>query len=127
MIESVEPAFVLHEAGYFLGRGTNNFAEYSGLIKALELAVALRAGEASIFSDSELMVKQILGEYRVKSPDLKPLYERATALLLKIDLWRIKHVYRQENSRADGLANKAMDAKRDVIVTSAKDFLHVEG
>jgi len=113
---------ILHEAGYFLGHTTNNVAEYSGLLRALELTVPLRPHHVNIFSDSELMVRQLTGQYRVKSPDLKPLYAKATAMLVKLDGWKINHVYREENKRADELANMAMDAKRDVIVSSLSDF-----
>lgn len=123
VIQSADPAFTVHEAGYFLGRATNNVAEYKGLIRGLELAVELGAIDVRVFSDSELMVRQIMGEYKVKSPDLKPLYEHAQRLLLQIDLWQIQHVYRTENKRADELVNMAIDAKRDVVVASARDFL----
>lgn len=106
----------LHEAGYFLGTATNNVAEYRGLIRGLEVAGKLGADPLHIHSDSELMVKQIKGEYRVKSADLKPLYERAKALLGKHDGWKITHVRREKNQRADELANLAMDARRNVVV-----------
>ena len=68
------------------------------------------------------MVRQLMGQYRVKSPDLKPLYQKATGLLAKLPAWKIGHVYRAENARADELANMAMDAKRDVILASITDF-----
>jgi ribonuclease HI len=122
VIQSVDPACTLHEAGYFLGRATNNVAEYQGLIRGLELAVELGATDASIFSDSELMVRQVMGRYRVKSPDLKPLFEKVQRLLPRLNRWRIGHVYREENKRADELVNMAIDAKRDVVVASASDF-----
>lgn len=123
VIQSVEPAYTIHEGGYFLGKATNNVAEYQGLIRGLEVAIDLGATDVRILSDSELMVRQIMGEYRVKSSDLKPLYEHAQRLLLQIDLWQIQHVYRTENKRADELVNMAIDAKRDVVVVSASDFL----
>jgi ribonuclease HI len=123
VIESEDPAFVVHEAGYYLGVATNNVAEYQGLIRGLELAAQLKPREIVIHSDSQLMVKQITGEYRVKDAKLKALYERAQSLLLKFDLWRVGHVYREDNRRADELANMAMDQKRDVIVTDGKDFV----
>lgn len=122
VVGSVDPALAIHEAGYFLGRTTNNVAEYQGLIRALELAAALKPTQVNIFSDSELLVRQITGKYRVKSPELKPLYTKATQLLLQFDSWHINHIYREANQRADELANMAMDAKRDVIVTSADAF-----
>jgi ribonuclease HI len=106
----------LHEAGYFLGRCTNNVAEYTGLVKALEVAAAMPAGRVVVHSDSELMVKQLKGEYRVRSADLKPLYQRAIALLGRFDGTTITHVYRDKNQRADALANMAMDAEADRVV-----------
>lgn len=112
----------LHEAGYFLGTATNNVAEYTAFIRAIDLAAAMRPERVEFFSDSELMVKQIIGDYRVKSPDLKPLYERAQRLLLQLDSWVIKHVRREKNTRADELANLAMDAKKDVIVHDGSAF-----
>ncbi|MCE9590424.1 MAG: ribonuclease HI family protein [Planctomycetes bacterium] len=107
----------VHEAGYFLGRTTNNVAEYSGLLRGLEAALAMGVKELSILSDSELMVRQITGDYRVKSPDLKPLYDDARRLLARLGAWKIGHVYREGNGRADELANRAMDAKADVVAT----------
>jgi len=106
----------LHEAGYCLGTMTNNKAEYQGLLIALETAAKLNANRLDIYSDSQLMVQQIMGRYRVKSPGLIPLHQRATSLLSKFDTWRITHVRREKNQRADELANMAMDAKQDVIL-----------
>ncbi|MBI1336455.1 MAG: reverse transcriptase-like protein [Phycisphaera sp.] len=109
---------VLHEAGYYLGTATNNVAEYRGLLRAVTLAVEMGAEQTSIHSDSELMVKQVLGEYKVKSPDLKPLHEEAQHLLVKLGSWQIKHVRREQNTRADELVNLALDARRDVVAVS---------
>jgi len=107
----------VHEAGYYIGRATNNVAEYSALIRSLELAQQYNAASVRIHSDSELMVKQITGEYRVKSPDLQELFERVQMLLLRFDTWQIKHVYREQNKKADQLVNMALDAKADVLIT----------
>jgi uncharacterized repeat protein (TIGR04076 family) len=96
---------------------TNNQAEYNGLLEALRLLADAGADAVEINSDSELLVRQILGEYRVKSPDLKPLFARAEQGLQVFSDWRIKHVRREKNTEADGLANQAMDARRDVVVT----------
>jgi ribonuclease HI len=109
----------LLEAGYFLGKLTNNVAEYRALIRGVEAAIAVKPDEVRIYSDSELLVRQITGSYRVKSPDLQPLYAQAQALLLRLDSWQICHVYREQNRRADELANLAMDARKDVIVQGA--------
>ncbi len=113
----------LHEAGYFLGKMTNNAAEYQGLLHALRLAIEMKASSVSVNSDSQLMVNQITGEYRLKSADLRPLFEQAQALLLKIDTWQIRYIRREQNTRADELANLAMDAQRDVIQIAGGEVL----
>lgn len=105
----------VHLAGYFLGTQTNNAAEYYGLIRGLQRAAKADPDSLSIFADSELLVRQITGEYRVKSPALAKLYEQVQMLLLKIRRWSIKHVRREGNAEADRLANVAMDSRADVI------------
>lgn len=92
-----------------LGHATNNVAEYSALIEALKLAEARGARDVDIQSDSELIVRQILGAYRVKHPDLKPLYKRAKEIIARFESFRIRHVRREENKHADGLVNAALD------------------
>ena len=109
----------LHEGGYYFGNLTNNAAEYRGLIRALELAVEMGYQNPVIHSDSQLMVRQVNGEYKVKSNALRPFHSRVLSLLSHLGHWRLVHVYREKNVRADELANLAMDAKRDVIVNSA--------
>jgi ribonuclease HI len=93
----------------YLGHKTNNFAEYSALLAALEYAVAHGYRALKVISDSELMVRQMTGVYRVSSPDLKPLYEKARTLVRKLDKFAIQHVLRAQNRHADALANEAMD------------------
>ena len=93
----------------FLGIKTNNFAEYSALLAALEYAIAHGHRALKVVSDSELMVRQMTGQYRVNSPDLKPLYEKARSLVRKLDKFSIEHVLRAKNQHADRLANEAMD------------------
>lgn len=93
----------------FLGIKTNNFAEYSALLAALEYAIAHGYRALKVVSDSELMVRQMTGQYRVNSPDLKPLYEKARSLVRKLDKFSIEHVLRAKNKQADQLANEAMD------------------
>lgn len=105
------------EAGYWLERMTNNQAEYTGLLKGLDAATRAGVEDLSVYSDSELMVKQINGEYRVKNPNIKPLFEQAWQKLKSIPKWKVHHVRREENRRADQLANMAMDMKEDVIST----------
>jgi len=93
----------------YLGHRTNNAAEYSALLAALEYAVAHGIRALKVISDSELMVKQMKGQYRVSSPDLKPLYEKARSLVRQLDKFSIEHVLRGKNQHADRLANEAMD------------------
>ncbi len=107
---------IVFAGGFFLGRLTNNQAEYRALLTALDLLARANAKSIEIVSDSELLVRQITGQYRVKSPDLRPLFMEAQPRLAAFIHWAIRHVLREENARADRLANQAMDAKRDVIV-----------
>jgi len=107
---------LVHEGAYFLNTQTNNGAEYLALIRALQRVEQRRTDRVDIFSDSELLVRQITGEYRVKSPKLAKLFEQVQFLLLKTPKWSIRHIRREENCRADELANLAMDRGRDVIV-----------
>lgn len=104
----------LREAGYFIGRATNNVAEYQALVRGLEAARELGATRVDLRADSELMVRQVEGRYKVKSADLKPLHARAMELLGEFEAWEAQHVRREKNTRADELANIAMDQKRDV-------------
>jgi len=97
------------EIAEYLGKTTNNVAEYQGLLFGLKKLVELGAKEVEIRADSELMVKQLKGEYRVKHPNLKPLFVEAQALLKKIPSYSIKHVYREMNKDADRLSNQAID------------------
>lgn len=112
-------ATVVYEAGFYLGETTNNVAEYTGLIRGLEQAKALGFDAVVIRSDSQLMVKQLLGEYRVKAANLKPLYSQAIDALAGFASWSAEHVYRDKNTRADTLANRAMDAGRDVALDAS--------
>jgi ribonuclease HI len=114
VIHDADSGKAVHEAGHFLGRCTNNVAEYQGLLRSLKQAQTLGGESLVIHSDSELLVRQITGQYRVKSPDLKPLYEQAMVLLRGFGQWKIQHVRREKNQRADELANLAMDHKADV-------------
>lgn len=100
---------VLSELSQFLGTHTNNFAEYSALLAALEFAISKGYRSLRVVSDSELMVKQIKGQYRVNSPELRPLYEEARRRISQFDHFQIQHVLREKNRHADRLANVAMD------------------
>ena len=93
-----------------LGIRTNNFAEYSALIDALSLAQAHQYDKIKVYADSELLVKQINGTYRVRNSDLRTLYNRAQELISRFKSFSIHHVPREQNREADRLANLAMDA-----------------
>src|SRR6266699_806913 len=93
----------------YLGRQTNNFAEYQALIGALEYAVEHGPKALKVVSDSELMVRQIKGIYKVKEPTLRDLHARASQLIAQLDWFNIEHVLRGHNREADELANQAMD------------------
>src|SRR6202171_6429720 len=93
----------------YLGHQTNNFAEYQGLIAALEYAIEHGHKALKLISDSELLVRQIKGIYKVKNSVLKDLHARAKELIAKLDWFSIEHVLRGKNSDADRLANDAMD------------------
>ena len=97
------------EISGFLGTTTNNVAEYSGLLEALATAEAEGADEVEIVSDSELLVKQMLGAYRVKHPNLIPMHQQAKAMTRKFARFSIRHTLRAGNKEADRLANAAVD------------------
>jgi ribonuclease HI len=99
----------LAELSEFLGKQTNNHAEYSGLLASLAFALEKGHPRLRVVSDSELMVKQIKGQYRVNSPELRPLYDEAKRGIGRLEQFRIEHVLRGKNKEADRLANVAMD------------------
>jgi ribonuclease HI len=95
----------------YLGRATNNVAEYQALLHGLRYALRQGARQVQVFSDSELVVKQIDGRYRVKHPDMLPLHRDAQALLREFEKATVSHVRREQNKDADRLANRALDEK----------------
>jgi len=99
----------LSEIARYLGVTTNNVAEWSALIAGLEAALELGIRDLGVRLDSELVVKQLSGEYRVKHPALQPLYNRAKSLLRRFERVDIAHVRRKENADADALVNRALD------------------
>lgn len=115
-------AFVLTDAdgrtlaarAFVLGRTTNNVAEYTGLLRALEAAGALGATDVTVFSDSELMVRQLTGLYKVKSESIRPLYEQVNDVRMQFECFAIRHVLREQNQEADRLVNEALDAEHDI-------------
>jgi ribonuclease HI len=101
---------VVHAVGETIGEATNNVAEYRALLRGIELAREHGASELEIYGDSELVVKQVRGEYRVKDAGLKPLHARARAALAEMAGWSFDHVRRENNAHADDLVNQALDA-----------------
>jgi probable phosphoglycerate mutase len=97
------------ELSEYLGKQTNNYAEYSGLLAALTYALKHGHKALKVYSDSELMVKQIKGQYKVKNPALQELHGKATRMIRELDTFEIRHVLREKNRDADRLANQAMD------------------
>jgi ribonuclease HI len=104
----------------YIGRMTNNVAEYYGLIAALDYMQSQGIKALRIESDSELLVKQMRGQYKVRSPELQPLFERARKMSAALESFRIDHVYREQNREADALANEAMDEVEGATPKSAK-------
>ena len=99
---------VLEEYSEFIGEATNNIAEYTALIAAVKRMKSLGATDVIVYSDSELMARQINGMYKVKSKGLKPLFIKVMKLSDKFDSFKVVHVPREENLTADSLANQAM-------------------
>ena len=95
-----------------IGHTTNNVAEYHGLLAVLEYALEHKVARLKVLSDSELMARQIQGSYKVKSPDLKPLFERARSAIARLESFSIEHVRREHNREADKLANLALDGAK---------------
>ena len=102
---------VIDELAERIGPATNNVAEYRAVLRALERAAELGATELEIIGDSELIARQLKGVYKVKHPAMRPLYEQAVAALGGFERWRIETVPREQNARADGLVNAALDAR----------------
>ena len=115
--------FIMRDGAHFegiaryLGMTTNNIAEYSAAIIGLERAVQLGAKSVKLFADSELMVKQLNGLYKVKNEGLKPLHAKARGLINRIGNVEVRYIPREQNKEADALANRAIDEK---IVVSTK-------
>ena len=106
--------------GRYVGVATNNVAEYRALVTGLQKARELGAKRLRVRGDSELVVKQMKGEYRVKHPDLRPLYEQAQELAAGFEEFTIAHNYREKNTLADQLVNLALDRKREVTEAEAE-------
>jgi tryptophan 2,3-dioxygenase/ribonuclease HI len=113
---------LLDETAVRLGETTNNVAEYRALLLGLERAHALGATEVEVINDSELIAKQVNGEYRVKHPDMKPLHAEAMAALERFGRWSIRSVPRAQNADADALVNRALDGGEEPGRTGGTDY-----
>jgi ribonuclease HI len=102
---------LLAECSDYLGHTTNNVAEYRALLAGLERACELGVKHLEVRADSELMIKQLRGQYRVKNPGLKPLFEQAKELIARFERVELKHVRREHNAEADRLANLGIDSR----------------
>jgi len=102
---------IVEKLGEYLGIQTNNVAEYSGLVAALEYAEREKIGSLKILSDSELLVKQMRGQYKVKNPALRGLFERAQTMVRRLQKFSIDHVMRESNKDADRLVNQVLDSR----------------
>ena len=111
VVVSDQEGQVLDEVAERIGVATNNVAEYRAVLRGVERARALGAGEVELVNDSELVARQLSGAYKVKHPAMKPLYEQAIDALRAFDRWRIRSVPRAENARADELVNAALDGR----------------
>jgi ribonuclease HI len=111
VVVSTPDGDVLDEAGEVIGVATNNVAEYRGLLLGLERARLLGATEVAVVNDSELVARQVTGEYKVKNAALKPLHSQALAALRALEHWSITSVPRERNARADALVNAALDGE----------------
>ncbi|MCK9360972.1 ribonuclease HI family protein [Patescibacteria group bacterium] len=114
-----EKGKVLEEHAKFLGVKTNNQAEYEAAILGLERAKKLEADSVKVFADSELLVKQAMGVYKVKHENIKPLHARLKALMLQIGHVKFEHVRREKNTHADALSNQAMDEGMQHVARSS--------
>ena len=119
-------AFILADAAgvelcakaFFLGQKTNNVAEYTAITKGLEAAKQIGAKRLTVFSDSQLVVKQVNGEYRVKSEQIRPLFRQTINLLNEFEYWQVQFISREKNKEADRLVNRALNLGQDVADTA---------
>jgi len=102
---------IIDEIAEYLGIQTNNFAEYSGLLAALDYAIREKYASMKVRSDSELLVKQMKGQYRVKNPGLLELYERARGMVRRLEGFSIDHVLREYTSEADRMVSEVLDSR----------------
>jgi len=108
-VVSDEQGEIIHEANETIGRATNNVAEYRALLLGIDRGLLLGGTELDLVGDSELIVKQVQGKYKVKDAGLKPLHAEVRAKLSGVESWSIRHVRREHNAEADRLVNEALD------------------
>jgi ribonuclease HI len=116
-----ETGAVVKELSRYLGKTTNNVAEYEALLMGLEALISMGKKWIRVQSDSELMVRQLNGQYRVRDPKLWTLFERAQSLLRHFDRYNILHVRREANKLADRLANRGIDDVRKIVARAKVD------
>lgn len=102
---------IYEESSYLEDNNTNNFAEYKAVIRALELSVENNVQELHLFSDSQFLIRQLQKQYKVKSPNIKKLFQQCQSLLTQIPKSHFEHIPREKNQGPDALANKALDEK----------------
>jgi ribonuclease HI len=108
---------ILLSKGFYIGFATNNVAEYRGLLGCINLAQQFKASQITVYSDSELLVKQMTGKYRVKKEHLKLLFQEACELIhSKLDRFEILYIPREKNMEADGLARRAVRLRTDIHI-----------
>ena len=105
----------LQAEAFFLGRTTNNVAEYTAIIKALEAAKQMGGKRVTVFSDSELLVRQLNGQYKVKSEQIRPLFRQAVALIDEFESCKVRHIAREKNEEADELVNRALNRRSSFV------------
>ena len=103
---------ILAQRSELIGEATNNVAEYRALLLGIELAKELRADESEFVADSKLIVEQVRGNWKVKQDHLRPLHTKVRDALRGLESWSIRHVKRDENTRADELLNEALDSRQ---------------
>jgi len=111
----VHPNGQREEHSIYLGQATNNVAEYAALLAALLRLQQLGAQEVEILTDSELLARHLKGEYRVRAAHLAPLFRQAQQILARFARWQVQHVHRQQNQRADALAERAIAQKLSTL------------
>lgn len=114
IVQAADDRTILFEGGFFLGRATSNAAEYRALLEALSVAKSLNAKDVEVCSDSELLVRQMTGRYRVRNPGLRELFQQAEQLSRNFQRCTFRHIGRQENKAADMLVRRAINLKRNV-------------